>query len=100
NGDTLTFQWTQTAGTSIALAGPDRAQASFTAPTVTAPTRLTFEVQVGDGHAASKDHVDVMVLPLPAPADQGGCNAAGPSPAPSGILLLFALLALRRRRSQ
>src|SRR5262249_29912650 len=99
NGDALTFQWSQTGGASISLATPDHAQTSFTAPTVTDPTRLSFKVDVGDGRANSSDHVDVMVLPVPKAADSGGCNVAGRGGS-LPIWLLFAFAAFLRRRSR
>jgi hypothetical protein len=100
NGDPLTFAWTQMTGTHVALAGADQATTGFTAPAVTAPERLTFQVEVANGHASARDHVDVVVLPIPpTPVDQGGCSVAGHG-VPSAIWLLaaFAALAFRRRR--
>ena len=49
-GDDLTYQWTQTGGTpTVTLAeGQIRSTATFTAPTVTADTTLTFELIVAD----------------------------------------------------
>ena len=63
NGDNLTFAWSQTAGTLVVLANSDSAQASFTAPDVTAanPATLTFELTVSDGRAASTDTVVITV---------------------------------------
>ena len=49
-GDDLTYQWTQTGGTpTVTLAdGQIRSTATFTTPTVTAGTTLTFELTVTD----------------------------------------------------
>ena len=63
DGDTLTYAWTQTAGTSATLAGADSATPSFTAPDVGADGEtLTFELTVddGNGHTAT-DTIDVTV---------------------------------------
>src|SRR5439155_26399927 len=45
-GDTLTYAWTQTAGTPVTLSGANTASPSFTAPT--GPATLTFQLQVCD----------------------------------------------------
>lgn len=58
-----TISWTQTAGTSVTLSSADTATPSFTAPTVTEETSLTFEVTVDDGvNAALTDTVDVAIF--------------------------------------
>jgi hypothetical protein len=51
--DTLTYQWSQTAGPTVTLASAAGAQPSFTAPEVTGATDLTFELVVNDGLASS-----------------------------------------------
>ncbi len=63
DGDTLTYAWTQTAGTAATLSGADSATPSFTAPDVdSAGSTLTFELTVndGNGHTAT-DTVNVAV---------------------------------------
>jgi len=58
-GDTLTFAWTQTAGTAVTLTGDTTATPSFTAPN--AATTLTFQLTVTDTHAATDtDTVDII----------------------------------------
>ncbi|MCM2332973.1 MAG: PKD domain-containing protein [Anaeromyxobacteraceae bacterium] len=49
---TLTVRWAQVGPSTVVLTGADSATASFTAPEVTAPTDLTFEVTVQDDQAA------------------------------------------------
>ena len=44
SGSTATAQWVQTAGPAVTLTGASSAAASFIAPTVTAPTTLTFQL--------------------------------------------------------
>jgi hypothetical protein len=51
NGDTLSYQWTQTAGTAVTLSSATAAKPTFTAP-ATAST-LTFQLVVNDGHVNS-----------------------------------------------
>ncbi len=59
DGDTLTFAWTQTAGTAVALTGANTATATFTAPA--AAGTLTFQLTVSDGALTATDTVDVGV---------------------------------------
>jgi hypothetical protein len=63
DGDTLTYAWTQTAGTAATLNDASSATPSFTAPDVGADgDTLTFELKVddGNGHTAT-DSVNVVV---------------------------------------
>jgi hypothetical protein len=64
DGDTLSYEWTQTAGPTVALDDPTVAQPTFTAPDVSAATVLTFELTVDDGTATDSDLVDVTVQPV------------------------------------
>jgi hypothetical protein len=60
DGDTLSYAWTQTAGTSVTLSGASTATPSFTAG-ATGET-LTFQVTVSDGRGGSStDTVNVTV---------------------------------------
>ena len=63
DGDTLTYAWTQTVGTTVTLSSTTAASPTFTAPTVTANTTLTFSVSVSDGTLSSTDTVTVIVVP-------------------------------------
>jgi len=49
DGGALTFAWTQSAGPSVTLSSATAAQPTFTAPEVTAPTVLTFQLVVNAG---------------------------------------------------
>jgi hypothetical protein len=63
DGDTLTFQWTQTAGTAVTLNNAATATATFVAPN-TAGT-LTFQLAVNDGHGGTAtDSMNVTVQAL------------------------------------
>ena len=66
DGDALTYSWSQTVGTTVTLDDTTKDCPTFTAPTVTANTSLTFRVTVSDGTLSSSDTVVVNVLP-PAP---------------------------------
>ncbi|WP_405230232.1 PKD domain-containing protein [Lentisalinibacter sediminis] len=56
----LDFLWEQTAGPAVTITGAGQAQASFTAPDVTADTPLTFRLTVTDSDGASD--TDLVVL--------------------------------------
>ncbi|MBX3473353.1 MAG: S8 family serine peptidase [Planctomycetes bacterium] len=63
DGDTLTFSWAQIGGPTVTLNNPGSANASFSAPQVSAPTALTFRLTVSDGRGGSAtDTVVVTVL--------------------------------------
>lgn len=80
DGDTLTFSWTQTAGTVVALSGANTSTASFTAPS-NAET-LTFQLAVDDGNGGTNtDSTNVTVQTTIVPttpqlyiSSQGGNN--------------------------
>jgi hypothetical protein len=59
DGDTLTFQWTQTSGTNVALTGANTATASFTAPSANAT--LVFQLVVSDGQLQSSASTTITV---------------------------------------
>lgn len=74
-GDTLTYAWTQTAGTTMILSSANTVQPTFTAPTLglndTAVT-LTFSLTVTDenDNASTADTVDITVNPTRTPAPE------------------------------
>lgn len=80
------FQWTQTAGPAVTLAGATTPWPSFTGPRSAA--ELEFQLTI-DGVAATADRVKVFVRPLetnlPAPA-----RGNGPLNAPSGAVSMSA----------
>ncbi|QDU68546.1 PKD domain-containing protein [Engelhardtia mirabilis] len=60
-GQGLTYEWVQTGGPTVALAGADGASPTFDAPEGLANTDLTFELRVSDGVNTSVDTVTVHV---------------------------------------
>lgn len=63
DGDALTFEWTQTAGSPVVtLSGASTANPSFTAPEVTSATDLTFQVSVTDGLAGAVTDTVVVTV--------------------------------------
>jgi hypothetical protein len=80
NGLTLTYAWTQTAGTAVALASTTSALTTFTAPHVAynaAAQSLTFRLIVRNGVGlTSTSIVNVAVSPAPllAPTASAGTN--------------------------
>ncbi|MBW2183523.1 MAG: hypothetical protein JRF49_06625 [Deltaproteobacteria bacterium] len=64
NPGPLTYSWTQTAGTSVALSDADTANPTFTAPNV--DETLTFQMTVTDDEGNSDtDSVDINVSTVP-----------------------------------
>jgi hypothetical protein len=61
DGDTLSYLWTQTAGTTVVMSGSTSVSMSFMAPTVYTTTLLTFQVAVSDGITTSTDTVNVTI---------------------------------------
>jgi len=66
DGSITGYTWTQTAGTAVTLSSATAAQPTFTAPSVSASTTLTFSLRVTDDRGASSDlaSVSVVVSPL------------------------------------
>jgi hypothetical protein len=60
DGDALSYAWTQTDGPTVSLTAPDTATPTFVAPSVGAPTPLTFELTVTD--AAGNTDTDAVVV--------------------------------------
>ncbi|HVW29429.1 MAG TPA: PKD domain-containing protein [Polyangiaceae bacterium] len=64
NGDKITYAWTQTGGPAVALSSTTAQKPTFTAPTVSATTTLTFSLVVNDGSlSSSASTVTITVNP-------------------------------------
>lgn len=61
DGDTLTYDWEQTAGPEVVLGQTDTAQVDFEAPAQRTATTLEFELTVSDGFADSSAEVTIEV---------------------------------------
>lgn len=62
DGTIATYAWTQVSGPTVTLSPLDQAQATFTAPDVTADTELEFKLTVTDDDGATaEDEVKVLV---------------------------------------
>lgn len=61
DGDMLSFTWLQMAGPNVTLSDVNAEQPSFTAPDVTVPTVLRFQLSVDDGADTATDTVDITV---------------------------------------
>ncbi len=59
DGDTITYSWVQTSGTSITLSDTTVVSPTFTAPG--AGTSIVFELTVSDGRKTSSDSVTIVV---------------------------------------
>jgi hypothetical protein len=64
-GDPLQYSWTQTGGTAVTLTGANTANPTFTAPSVTANTALTFSLTVTDGTAPASAASTVIITVAP-----------------------------------
>ncbi|PIP78985.1 MAG: hypothetical protein COW84_10495 [Gammaproteobacteria bacterium CG22_combo_CG10-13_8_21_14_all_40_8] len=94
DGDTLSYLWTQTSGTSVSLTNSTTSQASFLAPSVSSATTFNFMVTVTDSSGASSTaNASVTVNPAttpppaPTPSSSGGGSL--------GILSLWMLVLTR-----
>jgi hypothetical protein len=73
----LTYTWSQTSGTPVALSSPATAITTFTAPEV--PATMTFSLQVCDSAAACA--ADSVTITVPAPPSSTPPPVQGVSPA-------------------
>ncbi|MFU1782997.1 PKD domain-containing protein [Haloarcula japonica] len=65
DGDSLSYNWSQTAGPSVDLDAGTSATPSFTAPATGSEATLTFRVEATDGNGGSDtDTVNITVQPL------------------------------------
>ncbi|CAM2005142.1 PKD domain-containing protein [Acanthopleuribacter pedis] len=98
-GDTaLTYAWQQTSGPTVALQNATTATPSWTAPSVTADTLFTFQLQVTDNtQATSTDTVAVTVRPQG--GEQAPCAEAVIEPAPTAGTTLVSTLEIRNDRA-
>lgn len=86
-GDVLTYQWAQTAGPAVTLNNANSAVATFTAPSPTSDTLLSFNLTVMDnGGLNNSASTQVTVLRV------GGNNGGGKKGGGSLSWLLLAML--------
>jgi len=76
DGEITLTNWQQTSGTSVELKKVSDNQVSFTAPTITKQTQLTFTFNATDNeNATSNDSVIITILPINlAPTAEAGTN--------------------------
>lgn len=74
DGTIVSYSWTQTAGSTVALNSPNAAIASFTAPAVASSTTLTFELSVTDNEGATDTSSVTITI-----------NPAGEEPEATGV---------------
>ncbi len=81
NGDVLTYSWSQVSGPAVSLSNPSSRTTSFTAPSVTADTTLSFRLTVNDGRGGvASDTVNVLVdVNSPPVANAGADQTVAPS---------------------
>lgn len=78
DGSVASFQWIQTSGAGVALSAASSAQASFTAPNVSASSTLTFSLTVTDNSGAT---AIVQIAVTITPAASGTFSVSSVSPA-------------------
>jgi uncharacterized membrane protein len=86
DGDSLSYQWSQTGGPDVTLSDATAVQPTFTAPAVSEDTTLDFEVEVTDtAGATDTDSVSVTVQPSePEAANFQVSNLSAPDTATQG----------------
>ena len=72
DGDALWNHWGQTGGSPTVTLGGSGWSRTFTAPTVTTATDLTFTLRVGDGSVVVEDSVTITVTPNRLPNSDPG----------------------------
>ena len=87
DGDSLTFQWTQTTGPQVALSDATTAVARFTAPTVSSDTMFRFTLTASDS-AGLSDSATTVVTVMTSGGGGGGVSV---------VLILLCLTTLARR---
>ena len=75
DGDTITYAWTQTAGTAVTLSSATTAKPTFTAPATAGS--LTFQLVVSDGKLSSTP--STVTITVQAPANRAPTAVAGPA---------------------
>ncbi|HSO35835.1 MAG TPA: M36 family metallopeptidase [Labilithrix sp.] len=79
--DPITFAWEQLDGPEVELTDPTTdAKTGFTAPKVTAETKLLFRVTVADAKQAASDTVEITVRPADTSSPDGGSSGDLGSP--------------------
>lgn len=63
DGQALTYQWTQIAGTAATILNANSPVLSFTAPVVSVPEDLVFQLSVNDGISTGTDTLAVHLTP-------------------------------------
>jgi len=77
NGDPITYAWTQTGGPPVGLSGTTAQKPTFTAPTVTTTTPLTFGLVVSDASSSSASATVTVTVNPPAPPSGVDITANG-----------------------
>ncbi len=102
DGDAITFQWSQTLGATVTLAGAMDATTTFTAPVVNSATMLQFQLTVMDPSGQTDSTTTTVTVnpvavgpPAAPPASSGG---GGGTPGMPTLLLLVFLSARRAAR--
>ena len=99
NEDTISYSWTQTAGPDATITSGDSATLTFTPPSISEDTELTFQVTASDGMAQVSESVKVNISNVnptvtPPPTSSSSGSSMG------WLALVLAPFAWVRRRKQ
>ena len=84
DGDSLSFQWTQTQGAAVSHGDDSNPQLSFIAPSVAQPTTYRFQLSVSDGELSDSISVDIEITPL-VDATAPSISSRSPQPDQTGV---------------
>ncbi len=64
DGDTISYQWTQTGGPGITLSDNTGPNLTFVVPSVVQPQQISFQLTVRDGKLANSTSVRMLISPI------------------------------------
>ncbi|MDP7591430.1 MAG: hypothetical protein QF552_01775 [Litorilituus sp.] len=96
-GDSLSYSWSQTSGTTVTLSSTTDVSVSFTAPSSTTSTTLNFTITVSDGLSTSNATISTTVAAEPS-TGSGKSSSGGSSNWIILALSIYALVLLRIRK--
>ncbi len=64
DGDTLSYQWTKTAGPNFTLSNTTGSSLSFVAPSVAQSQQVSFQLTVSDGELSNSSSVSMQISPI------------------------------------
>ncbi len=93
DGDSLTYSWTQTSGSSVTISNANTVHPNFTTPSVSVSTGLVFQLVVNDGITnSSPSNVTITDSPCTPPASgdwtlASSCTLSSSVAAPGNVIV-------------